>query len=167
MEIWRIISDFPNYEISNLGNIKNISTGCNLKFSIVKPSKSSNKKHKIYNGVKLVNNKINKNKLVHRLVATTFIPNPDKKMYVDHIDGNTINNVVSNLRWATASENRANCVQSNVLKHKGISKVGTKYRARIQVDDKRKCLGLFETIEQAFDAYKKAAIEIYGEFAKF
>lgn len=49
--------------------------------------------------------KDHKNHFVHRLVAATFIPNPNNKPYVDHIDGNKKNNSVDNLRWVTASEN--------------------------------------------------------------
>lgn len=45
---------------------------------------------------------------VHRLVAETFIPNPDNKPFVDHIDRNSSNNDVSNLRWATHQENMYN-----------------------------------------------------------
>lgn len=45
---------------------------------------------------------------VHRMVAELFIPNPENKWYVDHIDGNRYNNKVTNLRWATPSENRLN-----------------------------------------------------------
>lgn len=49
-----------------------------------------------------------KNFYVHRLVAEVFIPNPEGKPIVDHIDRNPHNNSVTNLRWATISENRLN-----------------------------------------------------------
>ena len=48
------------------------------------------------------------NLYVHRMVAELFIENPENKWYVDHIDGNRYNNKVTNLRWATPSENRLN-----------------------------------------------------------
>lgn len=51
-----------------------------------------------------------KNYRVHRLVAETFIPNPDNKPTVDHIDRNKTNNSIRNLRWATTQEQRDNSV---------------------------------------------------------
>lgn len=56
-----------------------------------------------------------RNYAVHRAVAECFIPNPDNKPTVDHIDRNRQNNCVSNLRWATHSEQRAN--SSQVIGH--------------------------------------------------
>jgi hypothetical protein len=68
-----------------------------------------NKELKIYRGVystlKLSVNNVSKTNSVHRLVAETYISNPENKPEVNHWDGNTHNNHVSNLRWSTRVEN--------------------------------------------------------------
>jgi hypothetical protein len=51
---------------------------------------------------------VRKDKDVHRLIALTFIPNPDNKPFIDHIDKDKHNNKVTNLRWVTPEENSAN-----------------------------------------------------------
>lgn len=62
--------------------------------------------------------------LVHRLVAMAFIPNPDGKPCVDHIDGNRKNNSVDNLRWVTIKENNNNPItKENVLDYLKVEKI--------------------------------------------
>lgn len=58
-----------------------------------------------------------KNESIHRLVAQAFIPNPDSKPQVNHIDCNTLNNNVSNLEWCTAKENTVHAWKNGMCKH--------------------------------------------------
>jgi len=94
-EIWKIILDFPNYEISNLGNIRNINT----KY-ILKPTKNNSG----YLRVNLYRNKYIKTLYVHRIVAITFIENIEKKPTINHINKNPSDNRVTNLEWNTMKE---------------------------------------------------------------
>ena len=96
MEIWKNIKGYPDYAISSFGNIKNIKFDKKLNPHITDQG---------YCIVNIYCNKKDKHFKVHRLVAETFIDNPDKKRTVNHIDGNKLNNSVSNLEWATHSEN--------------------------------------------------------------
>lgn len=94
-EEWKQIKDFPNYEISNTGKIRNQNK------KELKPFNQNNG----YVQVQLYKDSFNKRFLVHRLVAKAFIPNNENKKYVNHIDGNKHNNCITNLEWVTNSEN--------------------------------------------------------------
>ena len=52
---------------------------------------------------------------LHQLIAQTFIPNPENKPIVNHIDGNTLNNCVSNLEWCTQSENMQHAIRTGLI----------------------------------------------------
>jgi len=84
-----------NYIITSNGRIYSIKSKKYLYLSL--------EKHGYYT-VKLCKSGKMKNYLVHRLVAETFIPNPNNKTNVSHIDGNKRNNKVSNLEWSGTSE---------------------------------------------------------------
>lgn len=67
-----------------------------------------------YMRISLNKNGVSKSYLIHRLVGETFLENLENKPTIDHIDRNKHNNHVSNLRWATRSEQMFNCDTSKV-----------------------------------------------------
>ena len=86
---------------------------------------------------------------------------------VDHIDGNTLNNKIENLRAATKSDNKANSKPHKGRSTKGAYRLKSgKYMSVIQKEGVRKYLGVFDTEEEAAMEYAKAAPHIHGEFAK-
>jgi len=87
---------------------------------------------------------------------------------VDHIDRNGLNNLRSNLRIATVSQNRANCLPRKQRKFKGVY-IDTRYgyiTAKIQFNKQQIYLGRFNTELDAPKAYNAKAIELFGEFAR-
>ena len=95
---WSAVKNYENlYEVSDQGQIRSIARQKGLALNPNKDTK--------YLMVNLWKNNKGKNCYVHRIVAQTFIPNPDGLPEVNHIDGNRQNNCVSNLEWVTALEN--------------------------------------------------------------
>ena len=89
------IEGFPDYSITEDGRVWSHKTK-----KWLKPRLNTRK----YKFVSLCKNREVKQKTVHRLVAETYLPNPENRPEVDHIDGNKLNNHVSNLQWLTTSE---------------------------------------------------------------
>ncbi len=101
-EVFIQIDGYPNYSVSNLGNIKNNKTN-----KIIK-------KHLNNYGYHMVTLCGRYTKSVHRLVAIHFIPNPANKETVNHKNGIKTDNCLSNLEWATRSENMQHCFDTGL-----------------------------------------------------
>jgi len=96
-EEYRQIKDCKSYEISNLGNIRNVRRRH-------KTLKQRLKKDGYYD-IRLWYKGRHKSFLIHRLVAVTFLDNPLNKEDINHLDFNRSNNRLENLEWSTTSEN--------------------------------------------------------------
>lgn len=102
-EIWKDVVGYEGYyQISNLGRIKSLNYGKNGYAKILKNSFIASYK---YYQIKLYKDTKSKILKVHRLLAQAFIPNPENKPCINHIDGDKLNNDLSNLEWCTYSEN--------------------------------------------------------------
>jgi len=116
-EIWRKVKGYESYyEISNKGNVKSLIGWDGKKYiereKILKQTFTSTG----YKKVELYMLKKRKSKKVHRLVAIAFIDNPNNKPYINHIDGNPLNNNVSNLEWCTQQENVIHAIRIGLKK---------------------------------------------------
>jgi hypothetical protein len=104
MEEWRDIVGYEKlYQVSSHGNVRSLPKRTS-KGRILKPSIT----HNGYYRICLSKDNTKKNRFVHCLVADAFLQNPDNKPQIDHINRNKLDNTISNLRWANASENGLN-----------------------------------------------------------
>ncbi len=104
MEEWRTIVEFPTYEVSNTGKVRNAKTG-----RVLKPVTSAG-----YPMCNLYKNRKAFTKKIHRLVMETFLPVEDKTLVVNHKDGNKTNNTLSNLEWVTSKTNTKHAFDSGL-----------------------------------------------------
>lgn len=131
MELWKNIDIATNYEVSNLGNIRNIKSG-----QILNPGISGN-------GYKQVSLKMNdtgkfKKQYVHRLVAQYWLDNPENKREVNHKNLDRTDNRAENLEWLTSSENQKHKFENSDYK--------TSNRPVVQMDLNDNIIAIFDSV---------------------
>lgn len=125
------IKGFPNYFITDNGSIYSRKTG---RFIKIKPAKDK----KGYLRVSFWEHNKRITKKVHRLVAEAFIPNPENKPQVNHINGVKTDNNFKNLEWNTASENMQHSHRVLGIKSSNYGKFGKdnhSSKAVVQIKD--------------------------------
>ena len=142
---WKQITDFSKYEVSSNGDIRSYHrNSC----KILKQTANQDG----YLKIELRNDTRSFKAVVSRLVAQAFIPNPENKPEVDHIDRNTTNNKVDNLRWVNRNQNCINRKAYNQLNEKHIYMLpnrNKKFVVQIKRDNKIIHRSQYYTLEEA------------------
>ena len=154
-EVWKSIEGYSGlYQVSNIGRVKS------LRFSkerILKQSPTGPKRLQYY-AVNLCEYGEHKMYIIHRLVAVYFVPNPGKKLMVNHIDNDQKNNRYTNLEWCTPRENMTHgyTFKKTSSKYTGVYwyKYSNKWKASIHINGKAKHIGTFTSEIEASNAYQ-------------
>jgi hypothetical protein len=147
MENFKQIPGFENYGISPAGEVKNLKTGKILKNVI---------NQRGYYKVDICNNKKYKTFKIHQLVAMMYLnhtPDGTQKIVVDHINNDKLDNRVQNLQLISNRENRVRSITRELPT--GVYAYRRKYRSKIYINNKNCYLGIFDTIEEASNAYQQ------------
>lgn len=141
------------------------------------PFLESRKGAKTYYKVTLCNNSVNKTVSLHRIIAEHFVPNPQNKKFVDHINRDKTDNKLENLRWVSMVENNRNKSKTVWGKtklpqstYKGVHWDNVKSKWVVRTVDKlgvNKNLGRFDDEKEAAKAYNDYIKEEYKDFSEF
>jgi hypothetical protein len=130
-EEWKAIAECNGeYYISDHGRVKSMKFG---KERILKPCPNTRGYLMVFVAGKWGKQRCN---TIHRLVATTFLPNPENKKEINHKDGNKLNNHISNLEWMTRKENIQHAYDSGLFddKRKKIGDASILHKSKAVID---------------------------------
>lgn len=149
-EVWKDIEGFEGYyQVSNLGRVKSLERirianngkSETAQFPVKEKILAISKQTQGYSQASLCKDGTQKSYRLNRLVANAFIPNPDNKPEVNHIDGNKDNNCVDNLEWVTSVEN---------IRHSWVNGLRKPRKKPVQqLDDNGNVVAEYESIKQA------------------
>lgn len=174
-EIWELIPNCDGvYYISNLGRLKRPAQSFKSGWTYKEKITSGYRNKRGYVTTALAINGKYELRYLHRLVAEAFIPNPDNKTEVNHINGIKWDNRAENLEWVNERENHTHSVRHHnkpkKSKYIGVTfkkdQVVSQWEAKIHVNGKCVYLGIHVTQELARDAYERALIK-YGLTNKY
>lgn len=176
-EIWKQVKGFEGYyEISSKGRVKSVERYVDWNGHKRHVKEKIKKVHDNKNGypcVSLCKNRISRCYFIHRLIMEAFVPNPENKPYIDHIDTDVHNFSLSNLRWVTAKENSNNPLTLQHCRENTYTEDRT-----AKINEKRKSLGILVEVYQytkdglfvaKYDSMHQAQIKtgIYSTQIKF
>lgn len=167
IEIWKDIKGYEGlYQVSNLGRVRSLDRTICFTYKGYKKQMRIKSKIRVpvinrtgYYMISLCKNNIHDCKLISRLVAETFIPNPENKPQVDHINTIRTDNRAENLRWCTQQENTDNPISKNKHKAYYTEHIGKKHHCAkkcIQLTTKGEIVKIWESI---VDAYLETGID--------
>lgn len=169
-EIWKPVVGFEGlYEVSNLGRVRSLNrivVDKNMRAVFHKGKVLSLRNNGGYYAVILTPKEGRRvNRTVHRLVGFAFIPNPENKPEIDHIDGNPRNNKVDNLHWVTHKENSCMPIRrANMSKAKMGAGSGFYGKRNLEVKNSKPVLqidkagNIVKAYPSAMEAYRQTGI---------